>query len=41
MFCASSVALSRIVLGLHFLSDVLAGSALGVMIGYLAFRLFT
>ena len=33
MFCATSVALSRIVLGLHFLSDVLAGSALGVVIG--------
>jgi undecaprenyl-diphosphatase len=40
MFSASSVALSRIVLGLHFLSDVLAGSAIGVMVGYLAFRWF-
>jgi undecaprenyl-diphosphatase len=39
MFCASSVAVSRIVLGMHFLSDVLAGSALGVVLGYLAFRL--
>src|SRR2546421_4275347 len=35
MFCASSVALSRIVLGLHFLSDILAGPAIGEMVGYL------
>ena len=39
MLCASSVALSRIFLGMHFLSDVLAGSALGALLGYLAFRL--
>jgi len=30
---AASVAASRVVLGLHFLSDVLAGSALGALIG--------
>ncbi len=29
MFCAASVALSRILLGMHFLSDVLAGAAIG------------
>ncbi len=30
---AASVAASRVVLGLHFLSDVFAGSALGALIG--------
>jgi undecaprenyl-diphosphatase len=30
---AASVAASRVVLGLHYLSDVLAGSALGAVIG--------
>jgi undecaprenyl-diphosphatase len=30
---AASVAASRVVLGLHFLSDVLAGSLLGVLVG--------
>ena len=29
LFCAISVALSRILLGMHFLSDVLAGAAIG------------
>ena len=32
-FCAVSVALSRILLGMHFLSDVLAGAALGALCG--------
>ena len=36
MFCASSVAVSRVVLGMHFLSDVIAGSALGAALGYAA-----
>ena len=32
-FCAISVAASRVVLGMHFLSDVLAGAALGAVLG--------
>ena len=39
MFAAFSVAASRVVLGLHFLSDVLAGAVLGWGIGYLAHML--
>jgi undecaprenyl-diphosphatase len=41
LFCAASVAASRILLGLHFLSDVLAGSAIGSALGYATFRLLT
>ena len=33
LFCALSVALSRILLGMHFLSDVLAGAAIGSALG--------
>ena len=33
IFLALSIALSRIVLGMHFLSDVLAGIILGVALG--------
>src|SRR6266851_1866903 len=33
-FCAASVAVSRILLGMHFLSDVIAGAALGATLGY-------
>jgi undecaprenyl-diphosphatase len=36
LFCAISVAASRIVLGLHFLSDVVAGCAIGCGLGHLA-----
>ena len=32
LFCAISVALSRIVLGMHFLSDVLAGAVIGSLL---------
>jgi undecaprenyl-diphosphatase len=35
-FCAASVAASRVVLGMHFLSDVLAGAAIGATLGALA-----
>jgi undecaprenyl-diphosphatase len=34
LFCAASVAASRILLGMHFLSDVLAGAAIGSLIAY-------
>jgi undecaprenyl-diphosphatase len=35
------IAASRIILGMHFLSDVLAGSALGVSLGFASFYFFT
>ena len=34
------IAASRIALGMHFLSDVLAGSAIGVALGFTAFHIF-
>ncbi|MEQ1947983.1 MAG: phosphatase PAP2 family protein [Bryobacteraceae bacterium] len=33
LFCAVSIALSRILLGMHFLTDVLAGAAIGTGLG--------
>jgi undecaprenyl-diphosphatase len=33
LFCAVSIAASRILLGMHFLSDVLAGIAIGTLLG--------
>lgn len=41
MFCAISVALSRIMLGMHFLSDVVAGSTIGAILGYSMFALLS
>jgi undecaprenyl-diphosphatase len=40
LFCAASVAISRIVLGMHFLSDVIAGALLGATLGYASAALF-
>ena len=34
------IATSRIVLGMHFLSDVLAGSTIGIVLGIIGFHLF-
>ncbi len=39
LFCALSVAASRILLGMHFLSDVLAGAAIGTGIALAAVKL--
>lgn len=39
-FCALSIALSRILLGMHFLSDVLAGALIGSGLGYLGYIAF-
>ena len=39
IFCAMSVASSRVLLGLHYLSDVLAGIAIGCLIGMGSFWL--
>ena len=35
IFCACSIGLSRILLGMHFLTDVLAGAVLGILIANL------
>jgi undecaprenyl-diphosphatase len=40
LFGAVSVALSRILLGMHFLSDVLAGAAIGTGLAYVAVQIF-
>jgi undecaprenyl-diphosphatase len=40
LFCAASVAVSRILLGMHFLSDVIAGALLGGALGYASAALF-
>lgn len=40
-FCALSIALSRILLGMHFLSDVLAGAFIGAGLGYACFLTFS
>jgi undecaprenyl-diphosphatase len=40
LWCAASVAVSRVVLGMHFLSDVVAGSAIGASLGYSAALFF-
>ncbi|MCW5977176.1 MAG: phosphatase PAP2 family protein [Bryobacteraceae bacterium] len=40
LFCAVSVAISRILLGMHFLSDVVVGCLLGASLGYWSFTVF-
>jgi undecaprenyl-diphosphatase len=40
LFLALSIAVSRIVLGMHYLSDVIAGASLGSALGVLFFHLF-
>lgn len=37
LFCAFSIAISRILLGMHFLSDVIAGALIGTGLGYLGY----
>jgi undecaprenyl-diphosphatase len=41
LFCALSVAASRILLGMHFLSDVLAGAAIGALLAWSVTSSFT
>ncbi|WP_031500280.1 phosphatase PAP2 family protein [Bryobacter aggregatus] len=38
-FCAVSIAASRILLGMHFLSDVVAGAAIGTLLGTISVSL--
>ena len=40
LFCAVSIAASRILLGMHFLSDVVVGAALGMSLAFTSFRIF-
>ena len=40
MFCALSIAISRVVLGMHFLSDVVAGILIGAGVGYLSYSVY-
>ena len=39
LFFAASVAMSRVILGMHFLSDVIVGAAIGGLVGHLAYTL--
>ena len=40
LFCAISIATSRILLGMHFLSDVVVGAALGMSLAFTSFWIF-
>jgi undecaprenyl-diphosphatase len=37
LILAANVAISRVIIGVHFMSDVVVGSGLGALIGYTAF----
>jgi undecaprenyl-diphosphatase len=39
LILAANVAVSRVIVGMHFLSDVLVGSGMGALLGFIAFRL--
>ena len=41
LFCAFSIAASRILLGMHFLSDVAVGALLGTGLAWSSHSLFT
>jgi undecaprenyl-diphosphatase len=41
LFCAVSIAVSRVLLGMHFLSDVVAGCLIGTLLGYGSFLIFS
>lgn len=41
LFCALSIAVSRILLGMHFLSDVAVGAIIGTGLGLSSYTLFT
>jgi undecaprenyl-diphosphatase len=41
LFCAFSIAVSRILLGMHFLSDVLVGALMGTALGYSCFLIYS
>ena len=40
LVCALSIAISRVILGMHFVSDVIVGSSIGALIGYGCYRIF-
>jgi undecaprenyl-diphosphatase len=40
LFCALSIAASRVILGMHFVSDVLAGISIGSLLGYAAYVIY-
>ena len=37
---AALIAVSRVIVGMHFLTDIAVGAAIGVLIGYLSVGLF-
>jgi undecaprenyl-diphosphatase len=40
LFCALSIAVSRILLGMHFLSDVVVGAVIGTGLAYASYNIF-